>query len=155
MGRSRRSVVSLTGSQAGLVLLRAQEPVKFTEGPPFLPIRLNEVKMPRPELYPVKKVVRFDQTMIDAVEKWRSKQRPVPNLPEAIRRLVELSLQSSEPLRAPSKKAAARASKMAGEEIDRLSQQSATPEEREIRKRRLLKGPKEFRDIRDRPKAKG
>ena len=57
--------------------------------------------MPRPELYPVKKVVGFDQTMIDAVEKWRSKQRPVPNLPEAIRRLVELSLQSSEPLRAP------------------------------------------------------
>ena len=45
--------------------------------------------MPRPELYPVKKVVGFDQTMIDAVEKWRSKQRPVPNLPEAIRRLVE------------------------------------------------------------------
>jgi hypothetical protein len=44
---------------------------------------------------------------------------------------------------------------MAGEEIDRLSQQSATPEEREIRKRRLLKGPKEFRDIRGRPKAKG
>src|SRR5262249_26544769 len=44
---------------------------------------------------------------------------------------------------------------MAGQEIDRLSDPSATEEERQRRKRRLLKGPKEFRDVRsNRPKFK-
>src|SRR5262245_9499033 len=37
---------------------------------------------------------------------------------------------------------------MAGQEIDRQSDPSATEEERQRRKRRLLKGPKEFRDVR-------
>ena len=48
--------------------------------------------MPRPELYPVKKVVAFEDAMIDAIETWRAKQKPVPNVSEAIRRLVELGL---------------------------------------------------------------
>jgi hypothetical protein len=30
--------------------------------------------------------------MIEAVESWRAKQRPVPNVSEAIRRLVEIGL---------------------------------------------------------------
>jgi hypothetical protein len=37
---------------------------------------------------------------------------------------------------------------MAAEAIDRQIDQSAPPEEQASRKRRLLKGPKEFRDIR-------
>ena len=50
---------------------------------------------------------------------------------------------------------AAKARAMAGREIDRLSDQSATEDERRRRKRRLLKGPKEFRDVRsNRPKFK-
>ena len=49
----------------------------------------------------------------------------------------------------PSKKTVARAAEMAGQEIDRLGDRSATDEQRASRKRRLLKGPKEFRDIRD------
>jgi thiol-disulfide isomerase/thioredoxin len=50
---------------------------------------------------------------------------------------------------------AAKARAMAGREIDRLSDPSATEEERHRRKRRLLKGPKEFRDVRgNRPKFK-
>jgi hypothetical protein len=44
---------------------------------------------------------------------------------------------------------------MASQEIDRLGDPSATDEERQFRKRRLLGGPKEFRDFRDRPKTKG
>jgi hypothetical protein len=40
----------------------------------------------------------------------------------------------------------AKASEMAGEEIDRLGDPLATDEERQLRKRRLIKGPKEFRD---------
>ena len=52
-------------------------------------------------------------------------------------------------------KRAAKAREMASQEIDRLSDLSATDEERQRRKRRLLKGPKEFRDIRGkRPKFK-
>jgi hypothetical protein len=38
---------------------------------------------------------------------------------------------------------------MAGKEIDRQADQSASDEERASRKRRLLKGPKEFRDMRE------
>ena len=50
---------------------------------------------------------------------------------------------------------AAKARAMAGQEIDRLSDPSATDEERQRRKRQLLKGPKEFRDVRsNRPKSK-
>jgi hypothetical protein len=48
-------------------------------------------------------------------------------------------------------KKAAKAREMAGREIDLLIDPSATDEERQRRKRRLLKGPKEFRDIRDKP----
>jgi hypothetical protein len=43
---------------------------------------------------------------------------------------------------------AAKASEMAGEEIDRLGDPLATDEERQLRKQRLIKGPQEFRDIR-------
>ena len=49
----------------------------------------------------------------------------------------------------------AKASEMAGEETDRLGDPSATDEERQLRKQRLIKGPQEFRDIRsDRAKIK-
>jgi hypothetical protein len=44
---------------------------------------------------------------------------------------------------------AAKAQAMAGREVDRLSDPTATVEQRQSRKRRLVKGPKEFRDIRD------
>ena len=45
---------------------------------------------------------------------------------------------------------------MAGQELDRLGDRSLPVEEREKRKRRLTKGPPEFRDIRgDIPKPKG
>ena len=42
----------------------------------------------------------------------------------------------------------AKASEMAGEEIDRLGDPLVTDEERQLRKQRLIKGPQEFRDIR-------
>jgi hypothetical protein len=46
-------------------------------------------------------------------------------------------------------KRAAKAREMAGQTLDRLIDSSATDEERQTRKRRLLKEPKEFRYIRD------
>jgi transcriptional regulator with XRE-family HTH domain len=51
---------------------------------------------------------------------------------------------------------ASEASDMAGREIDRLGDASASVDERASRKQRLLKGPKEFRGMRgQRPKPKG
>jgi hypothetical protein len=48
----------------------------------------------RPETHPVKKVIGFTEEMMAAVESWRAKQRPVPNLSEAIRALVEIGLKA-------------------------------------------------------------
>jgi hypothetical protein len=53
------------------------------------------------------------------------------------------------------KRSQRKAAKMAGREIDRLGDQAATSEERAKCKRRLIKGPREFRDLRgDLPKTK-
>jgi len=41
-----------------------------------------------------------------------------------------------------------KASDMAGEQIDKMADPSASDAERHTRKQRLLRGPKEFRDIR-------
>ena len=47
------------------------------------------------------------------------------------------------------------AAEMAGEAIDRNTDPSASSDEQESRKRRLLKGPKEFRELRrDHPHGK-
>jgi hypothetical protein len=45
-------------------------------------------------------------------------------------------------------KGAPKAAEMAGREVDRLGDASATSEERASRKRRLVSGPREFRDMR-------
>ena len=48
----------------------------------------------RPETHPVKKLIGFTEDMIEAIETWRAKQRPVPNMSEAIRQLVALGLKA-------------------------------------------------------------
>jgi hypothetical protein len=51
------------------------------------------------------------------------------------------------------KRSQRKAAEMAGREIDRLADQSATSEEQAQRKRHLIKGPRESRDMRgDSPK---
>jgi len=82
-----------------------------------------------------------------AVEAWAKTALHKPSLSEAVRRLVELGLASAHRSAARIKKAM-EASEMAGQEIDRLSDPLATYEERQRRKQKLIKGPKEFRDIR-------
>src|SRR5258707_10233656 len=112
--------------------------------------------MPRPELYPVKKVVGFDQEMLDAIEKWRAKQKPIPNVSDAIRRLVELGLSVKTKAKQPSPARAARAKELAAKAIDKMIDPAAPPEQRAQRRRQLTKGPSEFREARvDLPKAKG
>jgi hypothetical protein len=48
----------------------------------------------RPETHPIKKVIGFTDKMIADVEAWRAKQKPVPNLSEAIRQLVDRGLKA-------------------------------------------------------------
>ena len=81
------------------------------------------------------------------VERWAARQADNPARSEAFRRLVEMGIAASASALSPSP-ARARAADMAAETIDRHTDQSAPPEEQASRKRRLLKGPKEFRDIR-------
>ena len=91
-----------------------------------------------------------------AVEKWAGKQSDTPTLSEAIRRLVELGLAVKTPARLVSKPdRRLRAQELAANAIDKIGDPAAPSEERAQRRRRLTKGPVEFRDVRvDRPRAK-
>jgi len=84
----------------------------------------------------------------EAVTAWAATEPDNPSWPEATRRLVEIGLAHAPRRKAGRSKAAAKAKEMAGAQLDRLEDTSATPEERANRKRRLLKGPSEFRDLR-------
>jgi Arc/MetJ-type ribon-helix-helix transcriptional regulator len=97
--------------------------------------------------------VRLTPEAVFAVEKWARGTHTTRS--EAIRQLVELGLANAHRAQVRTKRAV-KASEMAGQEVDRLGDPSATDEERQLRKRRLIKGPKEFRDIRaNRAKIKG
>jgi hypothetical protein len=93
-------------------------------------------------------MVRVQPDQLAALDAWISAQDDPPTRPEAIRRLVDLGLAGSRPARRVSSKAATKATELAGKQIDKLIDPSATAEERQQRKRRLLKGPGEFREIR-------
>jgi hypothetical protein len=98
---------------------------------------------------------RWQQLTIDAVDAWAKRQDDRPSRPEAIRRLVELGLSVAKPRATGAHKGASEAKSLARAEIEKLSDRTATDEERQHRRRRLLKGPEEFRDMRtDLPKRK-
>ena len=91
--------------------------------------------------------LRLQPGPLARVDQWAASQKDAPSRPEAVRRLVELGLVSA-PRAGVRPEKAAKAAEMASREVDRLSDPSATDEERQVRKRRLIKGPQEFRDIR-------
>jgi len=100
--------------------------------------------------------VRIQPDMAKSIDGWRRQQADLPGRPEAIRRLVEMALASAGPAPKRNKKTAAKAAALAGTMIDWLGDKSAPPEEQAKRKRRLVKGPSEFREMRDDlPKPKG
>jgi hypothetical protein len=100
--------------------------------------------------------MRLDASFLKTVDNWRRNQRDLPSRAEAIRRLAERGLASSTASPPQLRKGSRRkAAEMADREIDPLGDQAVTNEERARRKRRLIKGPREFRDIRaDLPKNK-
>jgi hypothetical protein len=92
-----------------------------------------------------------------AIVKWAENHPNQPSLSEAVRRLVELGLtvKANKPKQAPAARAA-RAKELASKAIDSLTVGAPDNDENASRKRRLIKGPEEFRDMRvDRAKAKG
>jgi hypothetical protein len=91
--------------------------------------------------------IRLSSELRALIDAWAKRQENKPGRSDAIRRLIERGL-AAEPQRAMSKKSSAEASAMAGNQIDRMGDKGATDEQRASRKRRLLKGPKEFRDMR-------
>jgi len=92
--------------------------------------------------------IRLPSELKSRVGAWATRREDKPSLSEAIRRLLEKALTGTIAPRQRSKGSRRKATDMAAREIDRLGDQSATGEERASRKRRLLSGPKEFRDMR-------
>ena len=101
-------------------------------------------------------LVRVQPAQLAGMDIWIEKQAPGLTRPEAIRRLIEIGLTTSKASGRPTvAKGAARAAELAASVIEKHIDASAPAEEREARKRRLLKGPSAFREARvDRPKAK-
>ena len=86
--------------------------------------------------------IRLPTTLTERVDAWAEKNGCSRS--EAIRQLVEKSLHVRKSAR-----------DLAGDQIDKLSDASASEEERVGRKRRLTKGPEEFRELRkDQPRKK-
>jgi hypothetical protein len=103
-------------------------------------------------------VVRMHPPMLTDLDAWIAKQnRPFPTRPEAVRRLVKMGLKAKTPARLVSKPGRRlRAQELATKAIAQMIDPSAPPEEQAQRRRRLTKGPTEFRDSRvDLPRAKG
>jgi hypothetical protein len=98
--------------------------------------------------------VRIHPGQMGRLDAWIASQKHTPSRPEAIRQLLEWALANSRPVRRRAERAA-KASEMAGQEIDRLADPSATDEKRQLRKRKLTKGPNEFREMRNRARTKG
>jgi hypothetical protein len=100
--------------------------------------------------------VRLQDDEIKAIDSWARKQEPPVTRPYAIRRLVELGLTVGGKPKHTTAATADRAKELASKAIDSLTAGAPDNDEEASRKRRLIKGPEEFREVRvDRPKAKG
>lgn len=51
--------------------------------------------MARPEQFPVKKVIGFDDALVQRVEDWRRGRTPIPNFSEAVRALIVAGVDAS------------------------------------------------------------
>jgi Arc/MetJ-type ribon-helix-helix transcriptional regulator len=121
-------------------------------------ISVNKKSRGRPKkkggVYPVS-AVRLPPTLGAEVDKWAGSQADTPTRSEAIRRLVELGL-TVKTRSEPSERQRAAIADLASQAIDSLTAAAPNNDEKASRRRRLIKGPEEFREARvDRPKAKG
>ena len=131
---------------------------------------IRKKRIGRPAVNAVPVLVRIPPAEIEPIDTWASKQKGPISRPEAIRRLVEIglaapsgrarlgrSLEGSKSASTSTKAGRlARARELAAEAIDKIGDLAASTGERDERRRRLTKGPPEFREHRvDLPKAKG
>ena len=99
--------------------------------------------------------IRLHKPLLTALDAWIADQESSPSRPEAIRRVLEQALPTASLSRLAKSGSRRKAAELAGQAIDSLGDQTTTDEERARRKRRLIKGPREFREVRgDQPKAK-
>jgi hypothetical protein len=100
--------------------------------------------------------VRMQPAELTDLDDWIKQQDDQQTRPQAIRRLVELGLKVKTPARPIGKPGRRlRAQELAAKAIEKIIDPSTPPEERAQRRRRLTKGPTEFREDRvDLPKAK-
>jgi hypothetical protein len=97
---------------------------------------------------------RADDMTRAAIVKWAESQPDTPSLSEAIRRLVEIGL-TVKTRSALSDRQRAAIADLASKAIDSLTAGAPNNDEKATRKRRLIKGPEEFRELRaDRTKDK-
>jgi hypothetical protein len=89
---------------------------------------------------------RMPSALIAEVEAWAMANNTSRS--DAFRQLVELGLARSKSAGPISSKSAERATQLAAKTIDGLVDAAAPAEETANRKRRLLKGPAEFREVR-------
>ena len=91
--------------------------------------------------------IRLSPEIRKSVDTWAKKQTNKPSRSEAVRRLLEQALAAGGPATRTDQAApAARAERMAGEQIDRmLADSDQSRAVKANRKKRLLKGPAEFR----------
>ena len=120
-------------------------------------ISVNKNSRGRPKkkggVHPVS-AVRLSPEVGTAVDRWAATQDDKPSRSEAIRRLVELGL-TGKRKSPPSERQRAALADLASKAIDSLTVGTADSDEKASRKRRLIKGPEEFREVRvDRPGKK-
>ena len=112
---------------------------------PAKPIEDKKHRAPR-EQEPFS-AIRLASKLTAAIDKW-GEANGVTSRSEAIRRLLELGLAAAQPLHRRNLEATSKALELATQELDKLIDPSTSDEKRKMRKRRLLRGPKEFRDMR-------
>jgi hypothetical protein len=95
------------------------------------------------------RAIRLSDEFLKTVDGWAAKEADEPARSEAIRRLVELGLTVKTRPKQSAPARAERAKELAAKVIDKMTPDVDTDtEEQARRKRRLLKGPEEFRDVR-------
>ena len=107
----------------------------------------------RPKIGAIPVLVRLLPDQAAKLDKWRKGLPDSPGRPEAIRRLLEENLPMRS--RVHGGGGAHRASELAAKTLETFVDESRPAFEHQRAKRRLIHGPKEFRDIRaDQPKRK-
>jgi metal-responsive CopG/Arc/MetJ family transcriptional regulator len=95
--------------------------------------------------------LRLPQEFTNRVDQWARQNRVTRS--EAIRRLVEIALAGTSP-KQRSRTARSKARELANAQLEALLDPTVPTEERQRRKRRLIKGPQEFREVWERARSK-